>query len=77
MELAEETISRDPEVLQGTPVFRGTRVPTATLIDYLEDGETLETFLRNFPGVTRAQAEVLLEHLRATAAPNSLMRSCA
>ncbi len=68
MEPAEETISRDPEVLQGTPVFRGTRVPAATLIDYLEDGETLETFLRNFPSVTRAQAVALLEHLRAAVA---------
>ena len=68
MELAEETISRDPEVLQGTPVFRGTRVPATTLIDYLEDGETLETFLRNFPSVTRAQAVALLEQLRAAVA---------
>jgi uncharacterized protein (DUF433 family) len=68
MELAEETISRDPEISQGTPVFRGTRVPAATLIDYLEDGETLETFLRNFPSVTRAQAVALLEQLRAAVA---------
>jgi uncharacterized protein (DUF433 family) len=39
-----------------------------TLIDYIEDGETLETFLRNFPSVTRAQAVLVLEHLRSSVA---------
>lgn len=52
----------DPEVLSGTPVFRGTRVPAQTLIDYILDGETLEIFLRNFPTVKRDDAVCLLQH---------------
>jgi uncharacterized protein (DUF433 family) len=55
-------ITVDPEVLSGTPVFRGTRVPVQTLVDYILDGETLETFLRNFPTVQRRDAVHLLEH---------------
>jgi uncharacterized protein (DUF433 family) len=55
-------ITIDPEVLSGTPVFRGTRVPVQTLVDYLLDGETLETFLRNFPTVRREDAVRLLQH---------------
>ena len=55
-------ISVDPEVLSGTPVFRGTRVPAQTLVDYILDGETLETFLRNFPTVERFDAVHLLQH---------------
>ena len=46
-------ITRDPEIMHGTPVFRGTRVPVQTLFDYLEGGETLEEFLRGFPTVSR------------------------
>jgi uncharacterized protein (DUF433 family) len=42
-------ITVDLEVLSGTPVFRGTRVPVQTLVDYILDGETLETFLHSFP----------------------------
>ena len=55
-------ISVDPEVLSGAPVFRGTRVPVQTLIDYILDGETLETFLGNFPTVRREDAVRLLQH---------------
>ena len=55
-------ISVDPEVLSGTPVFRGTRVPVQTLVDYILDGETIETFLRNFPTVQRDDAVRLLQH---------------
>ena len=55
-------ISVDPEVLSGTPVFRGTRVPAQTLVDYILDGETLETFLRNFPTVDPFDAMHLLHH---------------
>ena len=55
-------ITVDPEVLSGTPVFRGTRVPVQTLMDYILDGETLETFLRNFSTVRREDAVRLLEH---------------
>jgi uncharacterized protein (DUF433 family) len=56
-------ITVDPEVLSGTPVFRGTRVPAQTLVDYILDGETLETFLRNFPTVKREDAVGLLQHV--------------
>jgi uncharacterized protein (DUF433 family) len=59
---AQLPITVDPEVLSGTPVFRGTRVPVQTLVDYILDGETLETFLRNFPTVARDDAVRLLQH---------------
>jgi uncharacterized protein (DUF433 family) len=55
-------ITVDPEILGGTPVFRGTRVPIQTLVDYILDGETLETFLRNLPTVRRDDAVRLLQH---------------
>ena len=49
-------VSVDPEVLWGTPVFLGTKVPAETLFDYLEQGESLDSFLRDFPSVSRATA---------------------
>ncbi|MBC7870593.1 MAG: DUF433 domain-containing protein [Chitinophagaceae bacterium] len=49
-------ITRDKEIMSGTPVFTGTRVPIRTLIDHLAAGDPLETFLDNFPGVSREQA---------------------
>ena len=54
----------DPEILGGTPVFVGTRVPLQNLIDYLAGGETLDEFLRQFPSVTRDQAQAALELAR-------------
>ncbi|MDF0643752.1 MAG: DUF433 domain-containing protein [Nitrospira sp.] len=54
----------DPEILGGTPVFVGTRVPTRTLFDYLEGGETLDEFLHQFPSVKREQALAALEMAR-------------
>lgn len=54
-------VHSDPEILGGTPVFVGTRVPAQTLFDYLADGCDLEEFLDNFPTVTREQALLLLE----------------
>lgn len=51
----------DPEVLGGTPVFVGTRVPVSSLFDYLEGGESLEVFLRQFPSVKREQAIAALD----------------
>ncbi len=57
----QEIITRDPDILGGTPCFRGTRVPFQTLIDYLEGGETVEDFLEQFPGVTREMAIAALE----------------
>ena len=59
-------ITVDPEVLSGTPVFRGTRVPVQTLVDYILDGETLETFLHSFPTVKRDDAVHLLQHFNET-----------
>lgn len=51
----------DPEILGGTPVFVGTRVPVDALIDFLEGGETIEDFLENYPGVSREQVFAFLE----------------
>lgn len=48
-------------LLNGTPVFKGTRVPVQTLLDYLEAGDSLETFLDDFPSVSREQAVAVLE----------------
>jgi len=57
-------IHSDPEILGGTPVFVGTRVPVQSLFDYLEGGETLEEFLRQFPSVKREQAIAALDLAR-------------
>jgi uncharacterized protein (DUF433 family) len=54
-------IVRDPEILGGTPVFRGTRVPFQALLDYLEGGQSLDEFLDDFPTVTRNMAIAALE----------------
>lgn len=54
-------VQRSSEILSGTPVFFGTRVPIRTLIDYLEAGNRLEDFLTDFPTVTREQAVAALE----------------
>jgi len=61
MSSANEIITRDPEILGGTPVFRGTRVPFQALIDYLEGGQTLSEFLEDFPTVTREAAVSAIE----------------
>lgn len=57
-------ITKDPDILGGTPVFRGTRVPIQTLFDYLEGGETLEDFLEGFPTVSRESAVSALEEAK-------------
>lgn len=54
-------ITRDPEVMSGTPVFAGTRVPVQALLDHLEGGETIDDFLDGFPGVSREQVIAFLE----------------
>jgi len=54
-------IHSNPNILGGTPVFVGTRVPVQTLLDYLEGGESLDTFLDHFPTVDRDQAVAVLE----------------
>jgi uncharacterized protein (DUF433 family) len=53
-------VVKDPEILSGMPVFRGTRVPVKNLIDYLATGETIDTFLDDFPTVKREQAQAVL-----------------
>ena len=60
-----EIIVRDPDVLGGTPVFRGTRVPFQALIDYLEGGQTIAEFLDDFPTVSREAAVSALEAAKA------------
>lgn len=59
-----EVYHADPEIMGGTPVFRGTRVPVQTLLDYLEGGDTLNDFLEGFPGVRREQAVAFLQMAR-------------
>jgi uncharacterized protein (DUF433 family) len=57
-------IHSDLEILSGTPVFIGTRVPVQSLFDYLEGGDTLDEFLRQFPSVRREQAIAVLDRAR-------------
>lgn len=57
-------VHSDPNILSGTPVFVGTRVPFQTLLDYLEAGDPLDEFLDDFPTVTREQAVAALEQAK-------------
>jgi uncharacterized protein (DUF433 family) len=57
---SESLITCDPQILDGTPVFKGTRVPIRTLFDYLSDGLSLEYFLESFPSVNRELATNVL-----------------
>jgi uncharacterized protein (DUF433 family) len=57
-------VVRNPEILSGTPVFAGTRVPVKNLTDYLEGGATVNEFVDDFPSVTRAQVITFLEESR-------------
>ena len=59
-----QAIVRNPEIMHGTPVFRGTRVPAQALFDYIEGGETLEDFLEGFPTVSRDLALQALEEAK-------------
>ena len=65
-EIARLPITVDPEIVSGTPVFRGTRVPVDALINNLEVGLTLDEFLENFPTVTREQALQILDFTKST-----------
>jgi uncharacterized protein (DUF433 family) len=65
MASSNSVITRDADVLGGTPVFRGTRVPFQALLDYLEGGQTLDEFLDDFPTVTREAAVFALEHAKS------------
>jgi uncharacterized protein (DUF433 family) len=55
-----QLINRDPEIMGGRPVFRGTRVPIEALLDWMGGGYSLDDFLDNFPSVSRKQAQDLL-----------------
>ncbi|HUF25535.1 MAG TPA: DUF433 domain-containing protein [Gemmatimonadaceae bacterium] len=64
MPKVSSVVHSDPEILGGTPVFVGTRVPLQNLIDYLAAGDTLDEFLDQFPSVSREQAQAALELAR-------------
>jgi uncharacterized protein (DUF433 family) len=59
--MKQPIISRSPEILGGSAVFHGTRVPVQTLLDYLEAGESIDDFLEGFPSVTREHVIAFLE----------------
>ncbi len=61
MRALESVVQVDPDILGGTPVFRGTRVPVKNLLDYLTAGDTLDQFLDDFPTVQRYEAVAALE----------------
>src|SRR5213593_2417683 len=64
MSTLDSVVQVDPEILGGTPVFRGTRVPVKNLLDYLAAGDTLDQFIDDFPAVRREQAVAALELAR-------------
>jgi uncharacterized protein (DUF433 family) len=59
--MSESVINRDPNILGGTPVFSGTRVPVRILLEHLEAGDCIDDFLESYPSVSRAQAVELIE----------------
>ena len=63
--MKSSVISSSPDVLGGTPVFVGTRVPVEALLDYLEGGDSIEEFLEGFPSVSREQVVAFLEETKA------------
>jgi uncharacterized protein (DUF433 family) len=63
--MGQPIVTSLPDILSGTPVFAGTRVPVQALIDYLESGETIDDFLAGFPTVKRAQIVAFLEEAAA------------
>ena len=60
----EPVVHSDPDIMSGTPVFVGTRVPFQTLIDYIEEGQPLSEFLEDFPTVSKEQAIAALEQAK-------------
>ncbi len=62
--MAKPIITCSPDIMGGTPVFTGTRVPLQTLLDYLEAGDTIDDFLEGFPTVTREQVVAFLEEAK-------------
>jgi uncharacterized protein (DUF433 family) len=63
-DVKKKIVITDPEIMGGTPVFRGTRVPVQTLLDYIEGGESIDDFLDGFPSVSRAQVIEFLEEAK-------------
>ena len=63
--MSHSIITSSPEVMSGTPVFLGTRVPVQTLLDYLKAGESIDDFLEGFPTVSREQVIAFLEAVEA------------
>ncbi len=61
-----DLINRSDDILGGTPVFAGTRVPVQTLFDYLEEGDNLDEFLDDFPAVSKEHAIKALEKMKET-----------
>lgn len=59
--MKQPIVTTSPEIMGGTPVFAGTRVPVQTLLDYLENGDSINEFLEGFPTVKRAQVIAFLE----------------
>lgn len=68
--MSSNVVHIDPEILGGTPVFKGTRVPVETFFDYIEGGEPLSEFLEDFPTVTQAQVLELLEEVKSEILPS-------
>jgi uncharacterized protein (DUF433 family) len=64
--MKKSVISSSPQIMSGTPVFKGTRVPIQTFIDYIEGGETIDDFLDGFPTVKKTQVIAYLETLKKT-----------
>ena len=62
--MEQPVVSCNPEIMGGTPVFAGTRVPVQTLLDYLEAGDSIDEFLEGFPSVTREQVIAFLEQAK-------------
>ena len=69
--MADKLIDRNPDILGGTPVFSGTRVPVRTLMEHLEAGDRLNEFLEDFPTVSREQAVEVLERAKAMLTGNA------
>ncbi|GAB3549020.1 DUF433 domain-containing protein [Spirosoma fluminis] len=70
---AKELINIDPELMGGTPVFRGTRVPIQHLLDHLENNATIDEFLAGFPSVSKDQAVALFHLMRQTILDGKLL----
>jgi uncharacterized protein (DUF433 family) len=67
-----DCINRNPNILGGTPVFAGTRVPVESLFDYLKRGRSIDFFLEQFPTVKREQVEQLLDEARMKTLPQHI-----